>query len=57
MMGYRKLIGLVAALLACVLAPSACPSISIIAVAFFGAHAAQDWGARKSAATKANAIR
>ena len=41
--GYRKLIGLIASLVACLISPTACPSIAIIAVAFFGAHSVQEW--------------
>ena len=50
MLGYRKLVVALAAFVACVVEPTACPSIAIIAVAFFGAHAAADWKGSKVAA-------
>lgn len=55
MRGYRKLVGLLASLIACILSPEACPSIAIIAVAFFGAHSVQEWAHRGKPAEGAQA--
>lgn len=41
--GYRKLVVALFAMTACVISPAACPSIAIIAAAFFGVHGIQAW--------------
>lgn len=52
LMGLRKVLVTLAAFVACVWRPEVAPSISIISIAFLGAHAAADWKG-KNATTEA----